>query len=204
MTATLIRDGCIVRLGGRALGCRGQRSSAGPLLPSGACPLGSADGAQRSALSSDLGGKYAAPGRSSGGGLGAIVLRRRSGRIRSQLSRRIAPGSPEDIVWHQTDLGRNFWLSDNMVGSDYTSAFSAQVSKFGPGGGSPPHSHTYNHAFYFPSGSGSVQIGEQVLPTTPGTSVKVSAHERHSVTNSGGEGLIFLVIYDPPNIDGTP
>jgi hypothetical protein len=30
-----------------------------------------------------------------------------------------------------------FWLSDGLVGTDYTSVFSAQVSKFGPGGGSP-------------------------------------------------------------------
>jgi mannose-6-phosphate isomerase-like protein (cupin superfamily) len=33
---------------------------------------------------------------------------------------------------------------------------------------------------------------------------KVPAYKEHSVTNTGGEGLIFLVIYDPPNIDGTP
>ena len=45
--------------------------------------------------------------------------------------------APEDLVWHKTDLGRQFWLSDNLVGADYTSLFSAQITKFGPGGGSP-------------------------------------------------------------------
>ena len=113
--------------------------------------------------------------------------------------------APEDIVWHKTDLGRKFWLSDNLVGSDYTSLFSAQITKFGPGGGSPPHSHTYNHTFYFLSGTCSVQIGEQTWHIKPGTLVKVPAHEQHSVTNTDNEDLIFLVIYDPPLVpDGTP
>jgi hypothetical protein len=69
--------------------------------------------------------------------------------------------APGDIVWDKTDLGPKFWLSDNLVGTDYTSAFSAQLTKFGPGGGSPPHTHTYNHAFYFLRGTCRVQIGEQ-------------------------------------------
>ena len=68
-------------------------------------------------------------------------------------------------------------------------------------GGSSPHSHTYNHAFYFLSGTCSVQICEQTWQIKPGTLVKVPAHERHSVTNTGTEDLIFLVIYDPPHAD---
>jgi len=112
---------------------------------------------------------------------------------------------PEDIVWHKTDLGRKFWLSDNLVGTDYTSLFSAQVTKFGPGGGSPPHEHTYNHAFYFLSGTGTVLISDQTWQVKPGTFVKVPAYNRHSLTNTGTEDLIFLVIYDPPLVaDGTP
>jgi len=40
--------------------------------------------------------------------------------------------APEDIVWHKTDLGQEFWLSDKVVDTDYTSVFNAQVTKFGP------------------------------------------------------------------------
>jgi mannose-6-phosphate isomerase-like protein (cupin superfamily) len=113
--------------------------------------------------------------------------------------------APEDIVWHKTDLGQEFWLSDKVVDTDYTSVFNAQVTKFGPGGGSPPHQHTYNHAFYFLSGVGSVKIAEQKWHVKPGTFVKVPAYKQHSVTNTGTADLIFLVIYDPPlNDDGTP
>ena len=35
--------------------------------------------------------------------------------------------------------------------------------------------------------------------------VKVPAHKQHSVTNTGTDDLIFLVIYDPPLVpEGTP
>ncbi len=112
--------------------------------------------------------------------------------------------APEDIVWHKTDLGREFWLSDEVAGSDYSSVFNAQLSKFGPGGGSPEHDHPYNHAFYFLSGTARVQIGERTWQTKPGTFVKVPARKQHSVTNTDTEDLIFLVIYDPPHVDGMP
>ena len=46
-----------------------------------------------------------------------------------------------------------FFLSDNLVADDYSSVFGAQLTKFGPGGRSSPHSHTYNHAFYFLTGT---------------------------------------------------
>jgi len=71
--------------------------------------------------------------------------------------------APEDIVWHRTEPGPDFYLS----------------------------------------GTGSVTIGEQTWPTKPGTLAKIPAHKQHSATNTGTEDLIFLVIYDPPNDDGT-
>ena len=108
--------------------------------------------------------------------------------------------APEDIVWHETDLGQKFSISDELVGTDYSTLFSAQLTKFGPGGGSPLHHHDYNHAFYFLSGTSRVQIGDQSWHTNQGTFVKVPAHEEHSVTNVGEEDLVFLVIYDPPHV----
>jgi quercetin dioxygenase-like cupin family protein len=69
----------------------------------------------------------------------------------------------------------------------------------------PPHRHTYNHAFYFLGGTCKVQIGEQTWDIEPGTLVEVPAHEQHSVTNTGTDDLIFLVVYDPPPAaDGFP
>jgi mannose-6-phosphate isomerase-like protein (cupin superfamily) len=85
-----------------------------------------------------------------------------------------------------------------------TSPTPARLTKFGPGGGSSPHSHTYNRAFYFLTGTASVTIEDRTWPVTPGTFVKVPAHKQHSLTNTGGDDLVFLVIYDPPHTDGTP
>ncbi|BBX21660.1 hypothetical protein MTER_10710 [Mycolicibacter terrae] len=106
----------------------------------------------------------------------------------------------EDIVWQRTALGEKFWISDELVGAEYSTLFSAQLTKFGPGGGSSPHRHDYNHAFYFLTGSCRVRIGDQSWQTAPGSFVKIPANQEHSLTNTGGEDLIFLVIYDPPHV----
>lgn len=106
----------------------------------------------------------------------------------------------DDIVWHRTDLGEKFWISDELVGAEYSTLFSAQLTKFGPGGGSSPHRHDYNHAFYFLAGSCRVRIGDQCWQTAPGSFVKVAANQEHSLTNTGEQDLIFLVIYDPPHV----
>ena len=39
--------------------------------------------------------------------------------------------APEDVVYQQTELGRNFWISDDLVGKEYSTLFSAQLTKFG-------------------------------------------------------------------------
>ncbi|MEU7631505.1 cupin domain-containing protein [Nocardia sp. NPDC049220] len=111
-----------------------------------------------------------------------------------------------DVVWHKPPYGqKDFWLSDSVIGADdYTSAFNAQLCKIGPGGGSPPHKHTYNHAFYVAAGVGTVRIERNTFDMKPGTVIKVPEGTQHSVTNTGTEDLVFITIYDPPNVDGTP
>lgn len=118
------------------------------------------------------------------------------------MSQTVLPNvfAPEDIVWHKTDLGPDFWISDDLVGAEYSTLFSAQLTKFGPGGGSAPHQHDYNHAFCFLRGTARVQLGEQFSQTKSGTFVKVPANILHSVVNVGADDLIFLVIYDPPHV----
>lgn len=108
--------------------------------------------------------------------------------------------APEDIVWRETDLGQNFWISDDLVGAEYSTLFSAQLTKFGPGGGSTAHHHDYNHAFYFLTGTGRMQLGEEFWQTKAGSFVKVPANVEHSLMNSGEDDLVFLVIYDPPHV----
>jgi mannose-6-phosphate isomerase-like protein (cupin superfamily) len=92
--------------------------------------------------------------------------------------------APEDVAWHQTDLGPNFWISDKLVDTEYSS----------------PHHHEYNHAFYFVNGTGRIQLDGQLWETKPGTFVKVSAEVVHSLVNTGADDLVFLVVYDPPHV----
>jgi quercetin dioxygenase-like cupin family protein len=106
----------------------------------------------------------------------------------------------DDIVWHETELGAKFWISDNLVSTEYSKLFSAQMTKFGPGGGSSPHQHDYNHAFYFLSGTGRLLLGGQTMETKPGTFAKIPANIEHGLTNIGDDDLVFLVIYDPPHV----
>jgi mannose-6-phosphate isomerase-like protein (cupin superfamily) len=100
--------------------------------------------------------------------------------------------APEDIVWHKTDLGPPVLAQRQPGRHRLHLGLHGPAHQFGPGGGSPPHTHTYNHAFYFLSGTCRVQIGEQTWRVQPGTFVKVPAHQEHSVTNTGTEDLIFL------------
>jgi mannose-6-phosphate isomerase-like protein (cupin superfamily) len=44
------------------------------------------------------------------------------------------------------------------------------------------------------------EIGDQSWHTKPGAFVKVPANHEHSLTNTGDEDLVFLVIYDPPHV----
>ncbi|MBV9089168.1 MAG: cupin domain-containing protein [Mycobacteriaceae bacterium] len=48
--------------------------------------------------------------------------------------------------------------------------FSLPRCKIAPGGGSPPHTHTHNHAFYVAGGTGIVQIEQHSFGMRPGTS----------------------------------
>ncbi|MEU7763976.1 cupin domain-containing protein [Nocardia sp. NPDC049190] len=63
---------------------------------------------------------------------------------------------------------------------------------------------SHNHAFYVAAGAGTVQIEQNTFDMKSGTVIKVPEGKQHSVTNTGTEDLVFLTIYDPPNVDGTP
>jgi mannose-6-phosphate isomerase-like protein (cupin superfamily) len=97
-------------------------------------------------------------------------------------------------------VGRLARLSVPVTSPQYSTRFSAQLTRFGPGGASPLHHHTYNHAFYFLTGTARIQIGNQSWDTEPGSFVEVPAFEEHSVTNTGDADLVFLVVYDPPHV----
>jgi mannose-6-phosphate isomerase-like protein (cupin superfamily) len=114
--------------------------------------------------------------------------------------------SPRDIEWRTLEKpgfpANGFQFTDNMIDEDYTSAYSVQMSKIGPGGRSKLHRETVNHAFYIISGTGTVRIEKKTWDMEPGTVVKVPKGLPHSIDNTGSDDLVFLVIYDPPTVTG--
>jgi quercetin dioxygenase-like cupin family protein len=115
--------------------------------------------------------------------------------------------APDDIVWNELENPRlpgvGFAFTPSVIDKDYTGVYSAQLGRIGTGGSSKLHRDPYNHAFYFVSGVGTVQIGTQTWDLVPGTVVKIPEGEPHGFVNTGPDDLVFLVIYDPPYVAGS-
>lgn len=113
----------------------------------------------------------------------------------------------EDYDWNELTNPRvpgvGFAFTESVIGEDYTDVYSAQLGRIGPGGSSKLHRDPYNHAFYFVSGTGTVQIGKQTWDLAPGTIVKIPQGKPHGFVNTGDDDLVFLVIYDPPYVAGS-
>jgi hypothetical protein len=88
------------------------------------------------------------------------------------FAERSGGSSPHSHTYNQAfyflSLGPKFWLSDNLVASDYTAVFSARLTKFGPG--------AERAVCRSPSRPG---ISSQALWS------RSAAHERHGITNTG-------------------
>ena len=62
----------------------------------------------------------------------------------------------------------------------------------------PPHTHTYEEAVHVLSGDGTVEIGGEVHPIGPSTSVFLPPGVEHRLTSAGRETLRVLGVFSPP------
>jgi quercetin dioxygenase-like cupin family protein len=105
------------------------------------------------------------------------------------------------------------WVDDDTPGArgykyievvaddaEYTSAFSCELVRLGPGDQSLTHVEDYNHLLYFVEGSGEITIGKRTWPLSPGSYAKVKAGEKHSLRNLGDTEMLILTVYDPPRV----
>ncbi|WP_084217290.1 cupin domain-containing protein [Xenophilus azovorans] len=110
--------------------------------------------------------------------------------------------TPEGRQWlsssREGTSGFRFQL--NLIGAEYTDAYSVDLVQIDQGGGSETHIDDYNHAFYFLEGEGEVCIADERIATAPGVVIKIPAGVVHSVGNIGEAPLRFLTIYDPPRM----
>jgi mannose-6-phosphate isomerase-like protein (cupin superfamily) len=84
--------------------------------------------------------------------------------------------------------------------SEYTSAFSCELMRLGPGDHSLTHVEHYNHLLFFLEGNGEITIGERTWPLSPGSYAKVEAGKEHSLRNHRDSEMLLLVVYDPPRV----
>lgn len=71
------------------------------------------------------------------------------------------------------------------------------LTRVAPGGKFKLHRDNYHHLFYFLSGEGVLQVGEQRVPARPGLTVQVTAGEMHAYENTGAADLVLLSLNLP-------
>jgi quercetin dioxygenase-like cupin family protein len=62
----------------------------------------------------------------------------------------------------------------------------------------PPHTHTHEEAVFVLDGDGTVELGGEVHPIGPGTSVFLPPGVEHRITSAGRETLRVLGVFSPP------
>lgn len=110
-----------------------------------------------------------------------------------------------DRRWDDENLpGARGYESIEIVANEpeYTSAFSCEYVRLGPGDHSVTHVEEYNHLLFFVEGSGEITIGEKTWSLRPGSYAKVKAGEKHSLRNLGDSDMLILTVYDPPRVRG--
>lgn len=82
-------------------------------------------------------------------------------------------------------------------GSEY---FDFRVSRYPAGGYVEPHQHRVaEQVYYFISGTGEAECGDEKRTVGPGDVMFVPAGARHSLVASDGEDLRFVVVTSPPH-----
>jgi quercetin dioxygenase-like cupin family protein len=112
--------------------------------------------------------------------------------------------SIEQFEWKPLSVegSKGYEFMFNLVGAEYTDAYSVDLVRVEPGGYSPVHIDPDNHAFYFIEGTGRVTIAGKPNAVGPGSVVKIPFGALHSIENTGSQHLLFLTIYDPPRKRG--
>lgn len=93
--------------------------------------------------------------------------------------------------------GYSRYLVGAEQGSDY---FDFRVSRYPTGGYVEPHSHRVaEQVYYFISGAGRAECGDETRAVGPGDVMFVPAGMRHSLVAVGEEDLRFVVVTSPPD-----
>jgi len=76
-------------------------------------------------------------------------------------------------------------------------SYAVNLTTVEPGGYSKLHKHEWEHGFYFLSGIGIMEVGDEKDDVTAGTAVHVPGWIPHKISNKGKTDLVFLNIHVP-------
>ena len=93
---------------------------------------------------------------------------------------------------------KGYELKPEVIGGEYTDAYSADLARVAPGGFSAAPVDSERHAFFILEGSGRITIGNERFDVEPGAVVKVPRGIAHAVHNTGTASLVLLTINEPP------
>ena len=89
-------------------------------------------------------------------------------------------------------------LKPEVIGAEYTDAYSADLVSIAAGGFSSSHTDASRHAFFILEGTGELTLGPQVHALSRGTIAKIPPGVPHELRNTGAVPLVLIAIYDPP------
>jgi quercetin dioxygenase-like cupin family protein len=104
------------------------------------------------------------------------------------------------LDWKPFEAGtlQGYSLKPQVIGGEYTDAYSADLVRIEPGGFSASHVDKGRHAFYILQGTGRITLDAQAFELEPGSIVKVLPGVAHEMRNTGDAPLVLLALYDPP------
>ncbi|MGC9665398.1 cupin domain-containing protein [Planosporangium sp. 12N6] len=79
--------------------------------------------------------------------------------------------------------------------------FDFRTSRYPTGGYVEPHEHdVQEQVYYFITGTGTAECGDETRTVGPGDVMFVPAGVRHSLVSTGAQDLEFVVVTSPPGI----
>jgi quercetin dioxygenase-like cupin family protein len=97
----------------------------------------------------------------------------------------------------ENDGARGTFGQPLLAPSEGTGQFDIRVVSVQPGGISADHAHAWEQANYILSGTGTIQLGDEIKPVGPDDFVYVPPNLRHVFVNTGDTDLVLLSTLGP-------
>jgi len=107
---------------------------------------------------------------------------------------------PEEGPWisHEIPGSSGFHFVFDVLGAEYSDAFSADLVRVAVGGFSPYHIDPDNHAFYIVEGVAGITVADLEYRVKKGEVIRIPKGVVHAIRNEGEDTLVMLALYDPP------